>query len=89
MVSSPGKPKKYRPENLVEQVPNPYTIITNPAVFGHKKTPTLSHGGIVKVGGDLLSRSHSTIGACGLNFSVRDGKRWNPAAIATLRLSIS
>ncbi len=25
----------------------------------------------------------STIGACGLNFSVRDGKRWSPAAIAT------
>ena len=25
----------------------------------------------------------STIGARGLNFSVRDGKRWNPAAIAT------
>ena len=24
----------------------------------------------------------STIGAGGLNFSVRDGKRWNPAAIA-------
>ena len=23
----------------------------------------------------------STIGANGLNFSVRDGKRWNPAAI--------
>ena len=25
----------------------------------------------------------STIGARGLNFSVRDGKRWNPTAIAT------
>ena len=25
----------------------------------------------------------STIGASGLNFSVRDGKRWDPAAIAT------
>ena len=25
----------------------------------------------------------STIGASGLNFSVRDGKRWNPAAIVT------
>ena len=25
----------------------------------------------------------STIGAPGLNFSVRDGKRWNPRAIAT------
>ena len=26
----------------------------------------------------------STIGACGLNFSVRDGKRWGPAAMAAL-----
>ena len=26
----------------------------------------------------------STIGAAGLNFSVRNGKRWNPGAIATL-----
>ena len=25
----------------------------------------------------------STIGASGLNFSVRNGKRWNPAAITT------
>ena len=25
----------------------------------------------------------STIGVLGLNFSVRDGKRWNPKAIAT------
>ena len=28
--------------------------------------------------------SCSTIGARGLNFSVRDGKRWNPTAITTL-----
>ena len=36
-----------------------------------------------KDGGDLLSRlAGSTIGAGGLNFSVRNGKRWNPAAIA-------
>ena len=38
--------------------------------------------------GGLLSYSpashRSTIGASGLNFSVRNGKRWNPAAITTL-----
>ena len=28
----------------------------------------------------------STIGASGLNFSVRDGKRWNPAAIVTYKV---
>ena len=36
-----------------------------------------------KNGGDLLSHFRSTIGVNGLNFSVRNGKRWNPAAIAT------
>jgi hypothetical protein len=41
-------------------------------------------GGIVfKVGDVLLSHDCSTIGAGGLNFSVRNGKRWNPAAIVT------
>ena len=38
-----------------------------------------------KVGGDLLFRLRSTIGADRLNFSVRNGKRWNPVAITTLR----
>ena len=33
-------------------------------------------------GGYLLSRFRSTIGAAGFNFSVRNGKRWNPRAIA-------
>ena len=28
----------------------------------------------------------STIGASGLNFSVRDGKRWYPAAIVTYKV---
>ena len=36
-----------------------------------------------KNGGDLLSHLGSTIGVTGLNFSVRNGKRWNPGAIAT------
>ncbi len=40
--------------------------------------------GTLKVGGDLLSHKNcSTIGANGLNFSVRNGKRWDPIAIAT------
>ena len=33
-------------------------------------------------GGYLLSRFRSTIGVVRLNFSVRDGKRWDPDAIA-------
>jgi len=37
----------------------------------------------LKIGDDLLSRRCSTIGANGLNFSVRNGKRWNPIAIVT------
>ena len=34
-------------------------------------------------GGYLLSHLRSTIGAVGLNFSVRNGKRWNPDTITT------
>ena len=37
---------------------------------------------LLEMGGDLLSRGRSTIGAGGLNFSVRNGKRWGPAAKA-------
>ena len=41
----------------------------------------------IKFGADLLSRpSGSTIGAGGLNFSVRDGKRWVPAAVGAFSL---
>ena len=36
-----------------------------------------------KNGSYLLSHLSSTIGVTGLNFSVRNGKRWNPRAIAT------
>ena len=39
---------------------------------------------VSKKGGDLLSRLRSTIGAHGLNCSVRNGKRWNPGAMTTL-----
>ena len=35
-------------------------------------------------GGYLLSHFRSTIGAAGFNFSVRNGKRWIPRAIAAL-----
>ena len=38
---------------------------------------------LFKNGGYLLSHKRSTIGAVGLNFSVRNGKRWNPDTITT------
>ena len=50
-----------------------------------KKKLKISLELFVKVGGDLLFHFRSTIGANGLNFSVRNGKRWNPVAITTLR----
>ena len=53
-----------------------------------KKAPQLPEGLRFKVGDDLLSHFRSTIGAGGLNFSVRNGKRWSPTAIVTLRLLI-
>ena len=47
--------------------------------------PTLLSLGIPSPenGGYLLSHKRSTIGAVGLNFSVRNGKRWNPDTITT------
>ena len=44
---------------------------------------------VSRVGGDLLSHINcSTIGADRLNFSVRNGKRWDPVAIATLNVTL-
>ena len=48
-----------------------------------KKAPQIVLWSAFKDGGYLLSHLRSTIGVNGLNFSVRNGKRWNPAAIAT------
>ena len=49
-----------------------------------KKPPTQKCiGGFKKNGSYLLSHKRSTIGVTRLNFSVRNGKRWNPCAIAT------
>jgi hypothetical protein len=50
--------------------------------YSKKKAPDKIQG-LIKVGDDLLSHNCSTIGAIGLNFSVRNGKRWNPDAIVT------
>ena len=52
-----------------------------------KKAPRrgMSPGGALKKAAASYSPAlqRSTIGAAGLNFSVRDGKRWNPGAMAT------
>ena len=53
-----------------------------------KKDPSPSHivleTDLNKIGSYLLSHLiGSTIGVDGLNFSVRDGKRWNTVALAT------
>ena len=40
-----------------------------------KKKPLQFIAGAIKKGGDLLFHNSSTIGANGLNFSVRNGKR--------------
>ena len=48
-----------------------------------KDAPDLFVQSVLKNGSDLLSHLRSTIGVNGLNFSVRNGKRWNPATIAT------
>ena len=58
----------------------------SPEIESTKKNPATHKNGREKrdLGDDLLShRLGSTIGAAGLNFSVRNGKRWTPCAIAT------
>ena len=59
--------------------------ISAPSTRTKQKKPLsdFSEGGLNKEGGYLLSRLRSTIGVTGLNFSVRNGKRWNPGAITT------
>ena len=49
---------------------------------GIKKREKLSFLSFLR-GGYLLSHLRSTIGVVRFNFSVRDGKRWSPDAIAT------
>ena len=53
----------------------------------HEKDPdSLLNQGLlfVKMAASYSPALHcTTIGASGLNFSVRNGKRWDPAAIAT------
>ena len=52
---------------------------------GKKDCPgALALGQFGRRGGDLLSHFRSTIGVVRFNFSVRNGKRWSPHAIATL-----
>ena len=48
----------------------------------NKKREKLSFLSFLR-GGYLLSHLRSTIGVVRFNFSVRDGKRWSPDAIAT------
>ena len=51
---------------------------------------SVDSSGLSDRGGYLLSHFRSTIGAAGFNFSVRNGKRWNPRAMAALvRLSVN
>ena len=54
-------------------------IPKKPKLLKTKKPLFLSNdkkrGSKIKTGGDLLSRSRSTIGARGLNFCVRNGNR--------------
>ena len=57
----------------------------------HKKEnpgASVRKSGVRTGGGYLLSHFRSTIGVVRFNFSVRNGKRWIPHAIATLVLSV-
>ena len=62
---------------------------TCPRPSKHNKAPSLFRVSrlVVKWRRPTLPRVCSTIGAVGLNFSVRNGKRWNPVAITTGNIS--
>ena len=47
------------------------------------REPVQNWTGSRKTAATYSPTMRSTIGVSGLNFSVRNGKRWNPAAIAT------
>ena len=49
-----------------------------------KRNGSLKLSSLCKGGDYLLFRFRSTIGVMRFNFSVRDGKRWNPHAVFTL-----
>ena len=56
-----------------------YPHKSDSGVTAYAITPEL----FAEKGGYLLSHLRSTIGTIGLNFSVRNGKRWNPNVITT------
>ena len=62
-----------------------HTGETTVADSGNNRRPATNTGNETKKGAASYSPAlhRSTIGAGGLNFSVRDGKRWDTAAIAT------
>ena len=60
-------------------------VFVNPVLANIAKMPRVHFElrAFVKWRRPTLPRVCSTIGAVGLNFSVRNGKRWNPVAITT------
>ena len=67
---------------------SPLTTVQTPP-SKRNKAPSLFRVSrlVVKWRRPTLPRVCSTIGAVGLNFSVRNGKRWNPVAITTGNIS--
>ena len=66
---------------LPMSVPRPFAHVRQ----GHKKKARASgRMSGPRGGGYLLSHFRSIIGVARFNFSVRNGKRWSPCAVATL-----
>jgi hypothetical protein len=60
-------------------LPDLRALKDNIQIFENKKTPDVKTGVFKNFGDDILShRNCSTICAGGLNYSVRNGKRWAP-----------
>ena len=91
-----GRPSLHNPPALTFHFPpcRHFRLYITPmmgATLGYKKkTPKyllLRRLHLIE-GGYLLSHFRTTIGVTGFNFSVRNGKRWNPRAITTLVSSV-
>ena len=61
-------------------------IIIRAGLYKQKRAPFLRNPFVIRSATTYSPTISSTIGADGFNFSVRNGKRWSPAAIVTLRL---
>ena len=84
VLSHTGRHKKDSKKQILSDCSIEYAHSFRPVASGHKKrSRSVVAAGPLQDGDYLLSHLRSTIGVTKLNFSVRNGKRWNLRAIVT------